>query len=373
MAGKTLIRIENVSKRFGDFVAVDDVSLEIVEGEFFALLGPSGCGKTTLLRMLAGLETPTEGRITIDGADMTDVPPNKRPVNMVFQSYALFPHMSVADNVAYGLKIDGVPLKQREARVFDALALVKLGEFAARKPDQLSGGQRQRVALARALVKRPKVLLLDEPLSALDAKLREEMRFELTQIQDKVGVTFVMVTHDQDEALAMACRCALMNRGVLQQVATPDDLYEYPNNRFVADFIGSINMFEGRLAVDRPDRAVIESPALDAPIHVDHGVTGASDARIWAGVRPEKIEIAPRDGAAPPVSDGAPASPNIFAGTVHDYAYLGSQTIYEVLLAGGTLVKVLRSNTQRYTERSFAPGDAVWLSWSPSSPVVLLS
>ncbi len=373
MTAKTLIRIEGLTKRFGDFVAVDDVSLEIGEGEFFALLGPSGCGKTTLLRMLAGLEMPSEGRILIDGADMSRVPPNKRPVNMVFQSYAVFPHMSVKDNVAYGLKVDGVPAKQREARVYDALALVKLEDFAERKPDQLSGGQRQRVALARALVKRPKVLLLDEPLSALDAKLREAMRFELAQIQDKVGVTFVMVTHDQDEALAMAGRCALMQKGVLQQVATPSDLYEYPNNRFVADFIGSINLFEGRLAVDEPDHAVIQCPALDTPIYVDHGVTGASGATVWAGIRPEKIDMVPRHGEARPDRDGASAGHNLAAGQIRNSAYLGSETVYEVALAGGTIVKVLRSNTRRYEERGFDDGDAVWLSWHARSPVVLLS
>jgi spermidine/putrescine ABC transporter ATP-binding subunit len=370
---KTLIRIEKVSKRFGDFVAVDDVSLEIREGEFFALLGPSGCGKTTLLRMLAGLETATEGSIFIDGADMAGVPPNKRPVNMVFQSYAVFPHMSVKDNVAYGLKIEGVPLKQREARVFDALELVKLGEFAARKPDQLSGGQRQRVALARALVKRPKVLLLDEPLSALDAKLREQMRFELAQIQEKVGVTFVMVTHDQDEALTMATRCALMSRGVLQQVASPSDLYEYPNNRFVADFIGSINLFEGRLAVDEPGHAVVESAALAAPVYVDHGVTGATDATIGVGIRPEKIDMMLHADGPPPAVPGVPEGANMVAGTIRHSAYLGSETVYEVELRGGATMKVLRSNVRRYDERGFALGDAVWLSWSPRSPVVLLS
>jgi spermidine/putrescine ABC transporter ATP-binding subunit len=373
MAGKTLISIEKVSKRFGDFVAVDDVSLEIREGEFFALLGPSGCGKTTLLRMLAGLETPTEGRIAIDGADMTGVPPNKRPVNMVFQSYAVFPHMSVKDNVAYGLKIDGVPEKQRAARVFDALALVKLGEFAERKPDQLSGGQRQRVALARALVKKPKVLLLDEPLSALDAKLREQMRFELAQIQEKVGVTFVMVTHDQDEALAMASRCALMNRGLLQQVASPSDLYEYPNNRFVADFIGSINLYEGKLAVDEPGHAVVDSAALGALVYVDHGVTGATDAIVCVGIRPEKIEMSPHADGPPLATAGVPAGANSVAGTIRHSAYLGSETVYEVALAGGGEMKVLRSNVHRYDERGFALGDTVWLSWSPRSPVVLLS
>jgi len=235
---KPIITFENVTKRFGRMVAVDNVSLAIDEGEFFCLLGPSGCGKTTLLRMLAGFETPTEGRILIDGQDISTTPPNRRPVNMVFQSYAVFPHMSVADNVAYGLKIDRVPGAERDRRVQEALELVQLGGLGERKPDQLSGGQRQRVALARALVKRPRVLLLDEPLSALDAKLRDQMRTELCALQETVGITFIMVTHDQDEALAMASRCAVMNRGLLQQVATPNSLYEFPGSRFVADFIG---------------------------------------------------------------------------------------------------------------------------------------
>src|SRR5579863_4884287 len=277
---RPLIRIENVSKRFGKLTAVDGVSLTIDEGEFFALLGPSGCGKTTLLRMLAGFETPSCGRILIDDQDITEVPPNRRPVNMVFQSYAVFPHMSVADNVGYGLKVDRVPAAERRRRVDEALALVKLDGLGARKPDQLSGGQRQRVALARALVKKPRVLLLDEPLSALDAKLREAMRSELTQLQEKVGVTFLFVTHDQDEALAMASRCAVMNRGLLQQVATPSDLYEFPNSRFVADFIGQVNLFEGRLAVDEPDHAMVEAPELAAPVYLDHGVTGAHETTV---------------------------------------------------------------------------------------------
>ncbi|ARS28143.1 ABC transporter ATP-binding protein [Sphingomonas sp. KC8] len=374
MTGKTLIRIEGLTKRFGHFTAVDDVNLEIEEGEFFALLGPSGCGKTTLLRMLAGLEIPTEGRILIDGADMSTVPPNKRPVNMVFQSYAVFPHMNVTDNVAYGLRMDGVPKDERAARVADALSLVKLNGFEDRKPDQLSGGQRQRVALARALVKRPRVLLLDEPLSALDAKLREAMRSEMAQIQDKVGVTFVMVTHDQDEALAMATRCAVMHRGLLQQVASPNDLYEYPANRFVADFIGSVNMFEGRLEVDEPGHAVVTSPALSAPIYVDHGVTGATGATVWAAIRPEKIEMLHRpEGGLPPVVAGVPDGHNVVPGMICHISYLGSETVYDVAVASGQRVKVLRSNVARYEEQGFDWDQPVWLAWHPRSPAVLLS
>jgi spermidine/putrescine ABC transporter ATP-binding subunit len=369
-----LIRIENVSKRFGSFAAVDSVDLAIEEGEFFALLGPSGCGKTTLLRMLAGLEVPSEGRILIDGQDMAGVGPNKRPVNMVFQSYAVFPHMTVEQNVGYGLRIDGVPEKERRTRVHDALALVKLDGFETRKPDQLSGGQRQRVALARALVKRPRVLLLDEPLSALDAKLREAMRSELAIIQDKVGVTFVMVTHDQDEALAMATRCGVMNKGLLQQVATPSDLYEYPANRFVADFIGSVNLFEGRLNVDEPGHARIESDG--ASIWVDHGVTGATGSAVWAAIRPEKIELFHREADSLPPPAAAPGTPqgcNVLAGTVKHYSYLGSETVYEIEVAGGRIVKVLRSNVRRYEDRGFDYDQPVWLSWSPGSPAVLLS
>ena len=269
-----IIRVEEVSKRYGKVTAVDRVTLEIPRGEFFALLGPSGCGKTTLLRMLAGFEMPSEGKIFIDGIDMSTIPPNKRPVNMVFQSYAVFPHMTVFENVAYGLKFDNVAKADQYGRVMAALADVKLDHLAERKPDQMSGGQRQRVALARALVKKPKVLLLDEPLSALDAKLREAMRFELAELQDKVGITFVMVTHDQDEALAMAGRCAVMDRGKLMQTATPSNLYEFPANKFVADFIGSVNLFEGTLEVDEPDHAIVQSEELGGRIFFDHGVSG---------------------------------------------------------------------------------------------------
>ena len=372
--GKTIISFENVTKRFGKMVAVDNVSLQIQEGEFFSLLGPSGCGKTTLLRMLAGFETPTEGRILIDGQDVSHTPPNRRPVNMVFQSYAVFPHMSVNQNVGYGLKVDGVPAKEREQRVAEALALVQLDGLGERKPDQLSGGQRQRVALARALVKRPRVLLLDEPLSALDAKLRDQMRTELSTLQEKVGITFIMVTHDQDEALALASRCAVMHRGLLQQVAPPNDLYEFPNSRFVADFIGSVNMFEGSLLVDEPDHAVVRSPELGVDIFLDHGVTGATGAVVWAALRPEKIELHKRaDADEPPEMDDAPPGHNAVRGVIRHEVYLGSESVYEVEIAGGKRIKVVRSNLTRWDQEDFALGEPVWLTWHACSPAVLLS
>lgn len=369
-----IIRFEGITKRFGKVAAVDNVNLEVREGEFFALLGPSGCGKTTLLRMLAGFETPTEGRILIDGKDVAPLPPNKRPVNMVFQSYAVFPHMSVTDNVGYGLKMDNVPSDEIAKRVNEALELVKLGGFGERKPDQLSGGQRQRVALARALVKRPRVLLLDEPLSALDAKLRDQMRGELTSLQEKVGITFIMVTHDQDEALAIATRCAVMDRGRLAQVATPSDLYEFPNSRFVADFVGSVNMFEGTLEKDEPSEAIVRVPELGAPVYLDHGVTGAKGSTVWVALRPEKIEMHKRNGDATPMKmEDAPAGANVVPGIIRDIVYLGSETNYEVEIEGGRRVKTFRSNLTRYDQEDFTWDEPVWLAWHACSPAVLLS
>ncbi len=367
-----IIKIENVTKRYGKVTAVDNVNIEIKRGEFFALLGPSGCGKTTLLRMIAGFEVPSEGKIFIDGVDVSNVPPNKRPINTVFQSYAVFPHMSVFDNVAYGLKFDNVPKSEHYNRVMGALADVKLDHLAERKPDQMSGGQRQRVALARALVKRPKVLLLDEPLSALDAKLREAMRFELTALQDKVGVTFVMVTHDQDEALAMACRCAVMDKGRLMQLATPSSLYEFPANKFVADFIGSVNLFEGKLVVDEPDHAIIYSNELGGKVYFDHGVSGASGENMWAGIRPEKIELIKRTPDGPrPVMEDSPEDCNVFKGKIENISYLGSESVYEVHLENGRKVQVTRPNLSRWDQEDFTFNDEVWLCFHGDSPVLL--
>src|SRR6204780_507336 len=282
-------QVDGITKSFGDFKAVDDVSLKIYKGEIFCLLGASGCGKTTLLRMLGGFETPSSGRIVIDGEDMTGVPPYERPVNMMFQSYALFPHMNVEQNVAFGLKQDRVPKAEIAERVTTMLELVKLGGFAKRRPHQLSGGQRQRVALARSLVKRPKVLLLDEPLGALDKKLREHTQFELISLQDKLGVTFLVVTHDQEEAMTLASRIGVMDHGEIVQAGTPSEIYEFPSSKFVADFVGSVNFFEGKLIEDEPEYVRIGSDELGATIYVSHGISAAPEAVVWAAVRPEKI------------------------------------------------------------------------------------
>jgi spermidine/putrescine ABC transporter ATP-binding subunit len=364
-----VISIRSVTKRFGKLAAVDKVSLDITAGEFFVLLGPSGCGKTTLLRMIAGFELPTEGQILIDGQDMAGIPPNKRPVNTVFQSYAVFPHLSVADNVGYGLKIARIAKEDLKPRVEEALELVKLGGLGDRMPDQLSGGQRQRVALARSLVMRPKVLLLDEPLSALDAKLRAQMQFELAELQDKVGITFITVTHDQDEALSMACRIAVMNKGEIAQLATPSDLYEFPANRFVADFVGSVNIFEGRLTTDAPERAVVDCPEIGR-IYLNHGVTGPHEATVWAALRPEKIQMT-KPGKAK--AKDAPAGHNIADGVIKGMSYLGDITVYEVMLSSGRLIRVSRPNMSRFDQTEFTWDDQVSLHWHASSPVVLLA
>ena len=364
-----VISIRNITKRFGNMVAVDDVSLDILEGEFFVLLGPSGCGKTTLLRMLAGFEMPSEGQILIGGQDMAGVAPNRRPVNMVFQSYAVFPHMSVTDNVAYGLKIAGLEKSEIRHRVDEALELVSLGGLGTRMPDQLSGGQRQRVALARGLVMRPKVLLLDEPLSALDAKLRAQMQFELAELQDNVGITFVTVTHDQDEALSMASRIAVMNKGDIAQLAEPSDLYEHPANRFVADFIGSVNIFEGKLTVDEPEQAMVDCPELGR-VFLNHGVTGAHETTVWVAIRPEKITMLPAGRAK---AKDSPSGTNIAQGQIKGMSYLGDVTIYDIRLDSGRSIRVSRPSLSRWDQEEFSWDDKVSLHWHPSSPVVLLS
>jgi len=356
------IRIEKVTKKFGDFVAVNDVSLNIYRGEIFCLLGGSGCGKTTLLRMLAGFEAPTGGQIFIDGQDMADVPPYKRPVNMMFQSYALFPHMTVEQNVAFGLKQEGAPKDEIARRVAEMLAMVKLDGFAKRKPHQLSGGQRQRVALARSLIKRPKLLLLDEPLGALDKKLREHTQFELVNIQEKLGVTFVVVTHDQEEAMTLASRIGVMNQGRIVQVGTPHEIYEFPGTRFVAEFIGNVNMFEGRIVEDEADHVVIESRELGCPVYVGHGVSAAPDAIVWTAVRPEKIVL----------SREQPAAKNNRAlGVIKEIAYMGDMSIYIVQLEGGKQIRVTAPNTHRHAESPLTWDERVWASWHESSAVVV--
>ena len=358
------VRIENVTKMFGDFTAVDSVSLEIYQTEVFCLLGGSGCGKSTLLRVLAGFEAPTSGRVLIDGIDMAGIPPYERPTNMMFQSYALFPHMTVENNVAFGLRQDGVPGAQITKRVGDMLELVKLSPLAKRKPHQLSGGQRQRVALARSLIKQPKLLLLDEPLGALDKKLREETQFELINIQEELGVTFIVVTHDQEEAMTLSSRIGVMNAGEIVQTGTPSEIYEYPNSRFVADFIGSVNVFEGRIVEDKPDHVRIESEEAGCPLYIDHGVSITSGSRVWVAVRPEKIEIA-RDKPA--------QQDNCIKAVVDEIAYMGNQSIYHVLLESGKKLRITRPNQSRTPSDKITWEDQVFVTWHPSSGVVLTS
>jgi putrescine transport system ATP-binding protein len=362
------LRIENVTKRFGDFVAVNDVSLGVQRGEIFCLLGGSGSGKTTLLRMLAGFETPTSGKIYIDGQDMSEIPPYDRPVNMMFQSYALFPHMTVEKNVAFGLEQERLGRQEIRRRVGEILEIVKMTPFLARKPHQLSGGQRQRVALARALVKRPKLLLLDEPLAALDRKLREHTQFELINIQEQLGVTFVVVTHDQEEAMTLSSRMGVMNHGQIVQVGTPSDIYEFPATRFVADFIGSVNMFEGKLIEDEPDYVRIRCEDLGGVVYVNHGISSAPDATVWVAVRPEKINIS-RQPPAP--AGGAGGGENTARGTVKEIAYMGDMSIYLVQIESGKTVRVTIPNVARHTEDRITWDETVYLSWHAESPVVL--
>jgi putrescine transport system ATP-binding protein len=357
------VSIERVTKRFGEFTAVADINLAIERGELFALLGGSGCGKTTLLRMLAGFEQPTSGRILIDGDDMAGVLPYERPVNMMFQSYALFPHMTVEQNIGYGLKHEPMTAAQRRARVAEMLDLVQLEGYDRRKPHQLSGGQRQRVALARALAKQPKILLLDEPLGALDKKLREATQFELMNIQHKLGITFIVVTHDQEEAMILASRIAVMDRGKIRQIGTPTNVYEFPRSRFVADFIGSINQFEGMIEDVERDLAVIDAPETGGRI-IAQCVDGvAKGSAVAVAVRPEKIQIERMRPAT---------SVNAFRGKVLDLGYFGKDSLYRVQLDSGAILKVNRVNDRRAGESErVAWEDEVWLSFEPQSAIVL--
>ena len=357
------IRVEGVTKAFGTFKAVDNVSLDIQEGELFALLGGSGCGKTTLLRMLAGFEQPTAGRIFIDGQDMAGIPPYDRPVNMMFQSYALFPHMTVEKNVGYGLKHEKMTDAERRDRVKQMLDLVQLTELAGRKPHQLSGGQRQRVALARSLAKQPKLLLLDEPLGALDKKLREHAQFEIMNIQEQTETTFVVVTHDQEEAMTLASRIAVMDRGCIRQVGTPTDIYEYPTSKFVAGFIGSINMFDGTVIGRANGKITVELPALGGAADLPADDVSRPGDRITVAVRPEKIMI----------SRSKPKTKNAFVGRVRDLGYFGKDSLYRVSMPSGVLVSVNSVNARRVgeAERVAQWEDEVWISFEPSTAIAL--
>ncbi len=359
------IKVQSVSKHFGDFTAVDSVDLDIYKGELFSLLGGSGCGKTTLLRMLAGFETPSSGNIFIDGVNMNDVPPYERPVNMMFQSYALFPHMSVEKNVAYGLQRDGLAKNEVKKRVEEMLAMVELTQFRKRKPHQLSGGQRQRVALARALVKQPKVLLLDEPLGALDKRLREHTQFELMNIQEELGVTFVVVTHDQEEAMTLSTRIAVMDTGRFMQIGTPTEIYEFPQSRQVANFIGNANMFEGRILENSADHVTVNSKNPECLFYVDHGISIQEGTKVWVALRPEKIKISKKPGES--------GNTNLLKGIVHDIGYLGKLSTYRVKIDDDTLVEVTSPNLARPKDGNLVIDweDEVYLSWEASSTVVL--
>ena len=361
---QAFLQIQDIVKDYDGFKAVNHVTLDIAQGEIFALLGSSGCGKSTLLRMLAGFETPTSGRIVLGGVDLSGLAPYERPLNMMFQSYALFPHLSVWDNIAFGLKREQLPKAQVAARVEAMLKLVQLGKFARRLPHQLSGGQQQRVALARSLAKQPKLLLLDEPLGALDKKLRQQTQIELVNIIECVGVTCVMVTHDQEEAMTMASRIAVMSEGRLLQVGAPGEIYETPASRFVADFIGNVNLMDGTLDIDEDDHCIVGT--TDVRHRISHGITGTRGMTVTVALRPEKIAL----------SVDEPAGPfNKVRATVKELSYFGSYTLYQLALPSGAMLKVSQANAQRHAERHAGQtpswGDTVWAHWAESSPVVL--
>lgn len=359
---KPLIHFQNVTKRYGEFTAIDNLTIDIYEREFYALLGPSGCGKTTLMRMLAGFETPTEGTIHLAGQDIAPVPPNKRATNMMFQSYALFPHLSVWENIAFGLKREKMPKHDINDRVEEMLRLTRLEKFARRKPHQISGGQRQRVALARSLAKHPKLLLLDEPLGALDKKLRQETQFELMDIQEKTGTTFVIVTHDQEEAMTVASRVAVMDHGKIIQVATPDRIYETPNSVYVADFIGDVNLIEGTAKPNGSDVYAMSWHEGHEPLAVQSPNAFSDGQKCHLAIRPEKVSIS---------ADKPEAADNAVQGKILDIAYLGNISTYHVELPTGAVIKAQAANTRRIARRAFTWEDTVWLSWTATAGVLL--
>ncbi len=394
---KPYIQLENISKNFGNIYAVKNLNLSIYKGELFSLLGASGCGKTTLLRILAGFEQPTSGRILIDGIDITNWPAYKRPVNMMFQSYALFPHMTVFQNIAFGLKQERMELSEITQRVQQALELVQLSSYGDRKPNQLSGGQKQRVALARSLVKQPKLLLLDEPMAALDKKLREQTQFELVNIQEKVGITFVVVTHDQEEAMTMSTRMAVMEEGKIRQIGVPHDIYEFPNSRYVAEFIGTMNIFDGVIIADEPDHVVIDAPDAGGELYITHNATMPVGSHVSVAIRPEKVmisKVAPLDEidpvkiyksieeeqSTPPVNEAmlsensdshAPVKRNYAKGIVREIAYLGDMSIYHIELESGKRVQAAMTNFLRLTDRDVKWDDHVYLYWQAENGIVL--
>ncbi len=368
-SAKPFLRIDGITRRFDEVVAVNDIHLDIQQGEIFALLGSSGCGKSTLLRMLGGFETPTSGHIYLEGEDITDLPPYERPINMMFQSYALFPHLTVFDNIAFGLKRDGIAKSEITTRVEQMLELVQLKAYGKRKPHQLSGGQQQRVALARSLAKRPKLLLLDEPLAALDKKLRERTQLELVNILRKVGVTCVMVTHDQEEAMTMADRIAVMKDGEFMQLGAPMEIYETPNCLFVADFIGDVNLFRGKVEVDEPDHVVIGSP--QGKHYVSHGITGTQGMSVHVAVRPEKICLQEHQPTIEQRESAAEHDFNCAHGTIDGIAYFGKFTLFHVRLDDGMVIKVTRENAARHEESRLLRGQKVYAWWDGSDVVVL--